>query len=54
MFSPLGGPKAVMSRARDNRHACLHVQVSFNFAFALISTSLFVGYMDGIAAVLLN
>lgn len=34
--------------------ACLRVQVSFNFAFTLMSSSIFVGYMDGIAAVLRN
>lgn len=41
-------------KASDNKDACLYVQVCFNFTFALISSSIFVGRMDGIAAVLLN
>lgn len=36
------------------KDVCLHVQVSFHFTFTLMSSSIFVGYMDGIAAVPLN
>lgn len=49
-------PKMVhaLSKASDNRDAWLHVLVSLNLAFTLISSSIFVGHTNCIAAVLLN
>lgn len=52
VFPSWWSARSHVPKASDNRAAFRHVLVSFNIAFTLISGS--VGYMDGIAAVLLN